>query len=292
MRSFNRTTTERNGALSDEFLGRKRPLGQARLLWEIGRAGADVRELRARLGLDAGYLSRLLRALERDGLVELSAGDGDARVRRVNLTAGGRAEWEELESRSEQLAGEVLRPLSERQRDRLAEAMSTVEQLLTASMIETRVENPRSRAARWCITQYFQEIDERFDGGFDPARSTLPDADVLSPPVGLLLVARLRGAPVGCGALRFYGEAVDVKRMWVSPAIRGLGLGRRLLHELEERARESGASLVRLETNRALGEAIALYRASGYEEVEPFNGEPYAHHWFAKRLTGASSSRY
>jgi DNA-binding MarR family transcriptional regulator/GNAT superfamily N-acetyltransferase len=284
VRSFNRTTTERNGALSDEFLGRKRPLGQARLLWEIGRGGVDVRELRARLGLDAGYLSRLLRALERDGLVELAAGDADARVRRVSLTPSGRTEWEELEARSEGLATEVLRPLSDPQRDRLVDAMATVERLLTASMIEIRVESPRSRAARWCLAQYFRELEERFDAGFDPGRSTLPDADVLSPPIGLLLVARLRGEPVGCGALRFYGEAVDVKRMWVSPEVRGLGLGRRLLHELEERARATGAAVVRLETNRSLREAISLYRASGYEEVAPFNDEPYAHHWFAKRL--------
>jgi GNAT superfamily N-acetyltransferase len=162
--------------------------------------------------------------------------------------------------------------------------MATVERLLTTSMIEVRIESPRGRDARWCLSRYFAELVQRFDAGFDPARSTLPDAEVLSPPVGLLLVARLRGEPVGCGALRFYGEAADVKRMWVAPAVRGLGLGRRLLHELEEQARASGARLVRLETNRSLREAISLYRASGYEEVEPFNDEAYAHHWFAKAL--------
>ena len=69
--------------------------------------------------------------------------------------------------------------------------------------------------------------------------------------------------------------------MWIAPAARGLGLGRRMLHELEQRSRRG---VVRLETNRNLTEAISLYRAAGYDEVAPFNDEPYAHHWFEKRL--------
>jgi GNAT superfamily N-acetyltransferase len=205
-------------------------------------------------------------------------------VRRATLTPEGRAEWSELDARSEKLAAAVLRPLGERQRERLVEAMATVERLLTASTIEIAVEDPRTRDARWCLAQYFAELERRFDAGFDPALSTLPDADVLVPPAGLLLVARLRGRPVGCGALRFDGAAVDVKRMWVAGEVRGLGLGRRLLQELEAKARDTGANVIRLETNRSLVEAIALYRASGYVEVEPFNDEAYAHHWFAKPL--------
>ena len=72
--------------------------------------------------------------------------------------------------------------------------------------------------------------------------------------------------------------------MWVAPAARGLGLGRRLLASLEAEAAASGARTVRLETNQTLVEAISLYRASGYREVAPFNDEPYAHHWFEKTL--------
>src|SRR5207244_116736 len=100
--------------------------------------------------------------------------------------------------------------------------------------------------------------------------------DDLAPPSGLMLVARLREKPVGCGALRHHGEGgTDIKRMWVDPTTRGLGLGRRLLRELERQAAAAGASTVRLETNRALVEAIHLYRSSGYEEVPAFNNEPY-----------------
>jgi ribosomal protein S18 acetylase RimI-like enzyme len=99
------------------------------------------------------------------------------------------------------------------------------------------------------------------------------------------LVARRRAQPLGCGALKLHGdEPAELKRMWVSPEARGLGLGRRLLRELEQRAADAGARAVRLETNGSLTEAIALYRASGYDEVAPFNDEPYAHHWFEKEL--------
>jgi DNA-binding MarR family transcriptional regulator/GNAT superfamily N-acetyltransferase len=285
VRSFNRITMERVGALSEEFLDRSRPLGQSRLLWEIGAGGADVRDLRARLGLDSGYLTRTLQALEREGLVRVDGGRADRRVRRASLTAKGLQEWRELDRRSDTLAASVLEPLGDRQRDELAGAMRTVERLLTASIIRIGVEGPRSVDARWCLEQYFLELNERFDVGFDPARSISADAEELMPPAGALLVARLRGAAVGCGALKLHGGVpAEIKRMWVSPEARGLGLGRRLLHELEEHARRAGARVARLETNRSLTEAISLYRRSGYEEVDAFNDEPYAHHWFEKRL--------
>jgi ribosomal protein S18 acetylase RimI-like enzyme len=90
---------------------------------------------------------------------------------------------------------------------------------------------------------------------------------------------------VGCGALRFHGEGIaEIKRLWVAPHVRGVGLGGRLLADLESRAQAGGARLVRLDTNRALTEAIEMYRRSGYVEVEPFNEERYAHHWFEKPL--------
>jgi DNA-binding MarR family transcriptional regulator/GNAT superfamily N-acetyltransferase len=292
VRSFNRVATERAGALDDQFLGRMRPLGAARFLWEVGPDGAEVRMLRARLGLDSGYVSRLLRALEEDGLVTIAADAADGRVRRVMLSPQGLREWQELESRSEAFAASILQPLSERQRNELVGAMQTVERLLTASMILVRVESPRSAAARWCLERYFLELHERFDAGFDPSRSISADADQLTPPAGLFFLARLRGAPVGCGALKFHGTGpAELKRMWVSPTVRGLGLGRRLLRELEDRARAAGVTVVRLETNRRLIEAISLYRAAGYREVDPFNDEPYADHWFEKQLRAGANSQ-
>ncbi len=161
-----------------------------------------------------------------------------------------------------------------------------MERLLEASLVSFAVENPATADARWCLDRYFAELKERFEAGFNPALSIPAEAHELTPPAGALILARLRGQPIGCGALKFHREMpAELKRMWIAPSARGLGVGRRLLGELERCAREAGASVVRLETNRALSEAIALYRRSGYVEVAAFNAEPYAHHWFEKRLT-------
>jgi DNA-binding MarR family transcriptional regulator/GNAT superfamily N-acetyltransferase len=286
VRRFQRTVTQRIGALNDRYLSRSRPLGQSRLLWEIGTEGSEVRALRARLDLDSGYLSRLLRSLEADGLVTVDAEGADGRVRVARLTPAGLAEREELDRRSDELAASLLEPLSDAQRDRLVAAMGEVERLLTASMIRIDVLDPGHPAARHCIRAYVEELARRFDGGFDPGRSISADDHELRPPAGLLLVALLRGEPVGCVALKLHpGDAsAEVKRMWADPAVRGMGLGRRLLAETEARAAAHGVRTLRLETNRTLTEAIALYRSSGYREVAPFNDEPYAHHWFEKTL--------
>jgi DNA-binding MarR family transcriptional regulator/predicted GNAT family N-acyltransferase len=285
VRRFNRTVTQRIGGLEDEFLGRGRPLGQARLLWEIGVRGSDVRSLRSRLDLDSGYVSRLLRSLESAGLVVVDQHEADGRVRTVRLTEAGLAERAELDRRSDDLAASILEPLSRSQRDRLVAAMAEVERLLVASTVEIAAYDPHHRHARFCMREYFAELAQRFDAGFDPARSISADDRELAPPAGLLLVATLHSEPVGCGALKFHdGEPAEIKRMWVASPVRGLGLGRRLLAELEAAAEANGARTVRLETNRALAEAIALYRSAGYREVDAFNDEPYAHHWFEKTL--------
>jgi DNA-binding MarR family transcriptional regulator/GNAT superfamily N-acetyltransferase len=286
VRRFNRVVTQRVGALNDRFLARKRPLGEARLLWEIGPQGRDVRSLRTQLGLDSGYVSRLLRSLEAAGLVVVGPKASDRRVRVARLTAAGLSERAVLDRRSDELAASLLAPLSAAQRARMVAAMGEVERLLNASMIEVAPIDPADPRARYCLQAYFAELDRRFDQGFDPARSITADDEELRPPAGLLLVVSLGADPIGCGALKFHDhQPAELKRMWVAESARGLGVGRRLLGELEGHAAIHGALTVRLETNKTLTEAINLYRSAGYAEVGPFNNEAYAHHWFEKQLS-------
>jgi DNA-binding MarR family transcriptional regulator/ribosomal protein S18 acetylase RimI-like enzyme len=284
VRRFNRAVTQRAGALNDRFLARSRPLGQARVLWEIGPDGSDIRNLRSRLDLDSGYLSRLLRSLEHDGLVVVQRNGADRRVRTARLTSNGVAERGELDRRADEVAAGILGPLTGRQRTRLVTAMAEVERLLVASSVLVSVSHPAEPAARACLRAYFGELAQRFEQGFDPALGLPADDHELVPPAGLLLVATLHGEPAGCGALMFHGGWAHIRRMWVAGHLRGLGLGRRLLADLEAQAAAAGARAVRLETNRALTEAISLYRASGYHEIPRFSDEPYAHHWFEKTI--------
>jgi DNA-binding MarR family transcriptional regulator len=285
VRRFNRLVTQRAGALDDHFLGRDRPLGESRVLFEIGERGTDLRELRARLGLDSGYLSRLAQALASKKLIKLRSDSSDERVRRAELTRSGRAELAEMNRRSDQLAEGILAELPAPQREHLVTAMADVCRLLGAASARFEVVDPTSAAARWCLEQYFAELAERFESGFEPGKSLPVDDAELRLPRGVFLIATVDGEAVASGCVKTIAPAVGyLKRMWVAASVRGLGFGRRMLAALESQARELGLATMRLETNRTLVEAIRLYRSGGYVEVPPFNDEPYAHHWFEKRL--------
>jgi len=285
VRRFHRLVTQRAGALDDHFLGRDRPLGESRVLYEIGPRGADLRDLRARLGLDSGYLSRIVQKLTAAGLIEVGTGPRDERVRTAYLTRAGLAEVEEMNRRSDDVAESILTPLGESQRQRLVDAMAEVHRLLQAAGVRIERVDPAIESARWCVQQYFSELASRFEAGFDPAQS-IPTTDAeLRSPLGAFLVASVDGEPVACGGVKLTAPGVgSLKRMWVAGSARGTGLGRRMLLALEAEARELGVTTLRLETNRALAEAISLYRRAGYAQVAPFNADPYADFWFEKRL--------
>jgi DNA-binding MarR family transcriptional regulator/GNAT superfamily N-acetyltransferase len=286
VRRFNRVVTERVGALNDHFLGRARPLGEARLLWEIGPEGCEVRLLRARLGLDSGYLSRLLRSLEAAGLVRVAAGAGDRRVRVARLTAAGDRERAALDERSDELARSLLAPLSERQRERLVVAMHEVERLLTAGSVQITSVDPEHPDAQYCLQEYVAELNRRSQRGFDPSVGATALPHEVRPPAGEFFVAYLHGEPVGCGAVKHHEDApAEIKRMWIAPWARGLGLGRRLLERLETCARAREARVAHIETSAVLVEALSLYRSTGWVEVPAFNDEPFADHWLEKALT-------
>ena len=146
-----------------------------------------------------------------------------------------------------------------------------------------RVIDPASPMALDALGAYFAELDERFVGGFDPGDTLVADAPAMRPPTGAFVVALDRDAVLGCGAIvRHTADAGEIKRMWVAPAARGCGIGRRLLGELEQRVGRLGYEQIVLDTNAVLDEAIAMYTSAGYTAIERYNDNPYAMHWFTK----------
>lgn len=285
VREFSRLFTQRIDALDEHFLGRDRPLGQVRLLYEIGRRGSSIGELRSRLGLDSGYTSRLLGSLATDGLVETRPDPLDRRRRIVELTADGEREWALLDQLSDEQVDDILQPLGERRAAELTELLTRAGRLIAAATVTFELIDARGPAARSAMSAYFTELDHRFDGGFDPGDALSADAAHFDPPQGSFIVVRSGDDTIGCGGLlTLEPEIGEIKRMWIDPRWRGLGLASRLLADLEERSRKMGHRLVRLDTNKVLIDAIAMYRSAGYGAIPQYCENPYAHHWFEKSL--------
>ncbi|MFF8358366.1 GNAT family N-acetyltransferase [Streptomyces chartreusis] len=281
-RRFNRYFTRRIGVLDDHYLGQDRPLGEARLLFEIGD-GMSLRELRSRLGLDAGYLSRMAKALQAQGMVTLSAHPEDSRLRMIEPTAAGRVEVKEQNRRANLVAAGLLDGLSEPQRAELAGALTTAQRLLRLASITVALVDGAAPDARACLDGYAADIDERFPEGFDKDDLVAPRE--VSGDAGAFFVAYEEDRPVGCGALRRLEPGVgEIRHVWVHPAARRLGLARRLLDALEQEAVARHLSVVRLDTHSALTEAQAMYRACGYTAIPAYDDNVYASHWFEKRL--------
>ncbi|MCL8011724.1 bifunctional helix-turn-helix transcriptional regulator/GNAT family N-acetyltransferase [Streptomyces sp. AS02] len=284
-RRFNRYFTRRIGVLDDHYLGQDRPLGEARLLFEIGD-GASLRELRSRLGLDAGYLSRMAKTLQAQGMVRLSAHPRDNRLRMIELTAAGRVEVKEQNRRASAAAAGLLEGLSAPQRAELTEALATARRLLRLAGITVDLVDGAAPDAQACLDGYAADIDERFPEGFD--KNDLVRPQEVSGDAGAFFVAREEGRPVACGALRRLEPGVgEIRHVWVHPDARRLGLARRVLDALEREAAARGFAVVRLDTHAALTEAQAMYRACGYTEIPRYDDNVYAAHWFEKRLPQA-----
>lgn len=283
IRRFNRAVTREVGALDASFLGRGRPLGAARVLNAIGKGMGDVGAVRDYLGLDSGLMSRLLRGLEAEGLVETAPGEDDARRRVARLTQAGQAEFAEYEALSDGRAGALL--AAHPKPTALLAAMDLIASALGRGRIELNEVDPRSDAARWCLGEYYGELGRRFAQGFDVNLSRDPEAGDMIRPRGVFLVAMSDGLPVGCGGLKGHdGTWAEIKRVWVAPSARGLGLATRLMGTLEEAARGLGIGTLRLDTNSALPEAVAMYRGAGWTEIPRFNDDPYPDVFFEKAL--------
>jgi DNA-binding MarR family transcriptional regulator/GNAT superfamily N-acetyltransferase len=283
VRRFNRAVTSEVGALDTSFLGRGRPLGAARVLNAIGHGRSDVAEIRDYLGLDSGLMSRLLRSLEDEGMIETTAHGDDARRRVARLTRAGRREFDAYETISNIQAEALL--AGHAQREALLAAMDLIGSVLGRNRIELQDVNPREPAARYCLGEYYAELARRFKQGFDVKLSRDPDAKDMIRPRGTFIVAMSDDLPIGCVGLKGSGsEVAEIKRLWVAPSARGLGLGRRLMDAAENAARDLSIKVLRLDTNSALPEAGQLYRRSGWTEIARFNDDPYPDLFFEKRI--------
>lgn len=283
MRRFNRAVTQALGALDTSFLGRGRPLGSARVLNAIGHGMTEISAIRAYLGLDSGLMSRLLRGLEAEGLIETVEDRMDARRRTAQLTPAGAAEFAAYETLSNEQAKHFLARHSAP--EALLAAMDLVASTLASPQIMLQETDPRGEAAHYCLSEYYAELNRRFAGGFDVNLSRDPDAAAMMWPRGAFLVAMSDGLPLGCVGLKGDGSAIgEIKRLWVAPAARGLGLARRLMEGAEALAPERGMKTLRLDSNSALPEAAALYRRSGWREIPRFNDDPYPDLFFEKEL--------
>jgi DNA-binding MarR family transcriptional regulator/predicted GNAT family acetyltransferase len=284
LRRFNRAVTREAGALDTSFLGRGRPLGAARVLHLVTAEGTDIALIRKRLDLDSGLLSRFLRALEREGLIETDPDPADRRRSIARLTTTGQVEVAAYEALNNDRASRVLARAGSRAEEVLA-AMDLIATLLNRDQQDLRPADPDSREVLACWQAYFDELLARVPAA-RPEMFTLPDAhaDSYRPPNGLCLVAWSDDLPVGCVSLRSLdATTAEVKRLWVHDSARGQGLARRLMTAIEDEARAMGHTMLKLDTNSALAEAITLYRRSGWSDIAPYTGAP-ADTWMGKTL--------
>ncbi|OCX67120.1 PadR family transcriptional regulator [Thioclava sp. SK-1] len=283
-RRFSRAVTSQMGVLDQDFLGLGRPLGPARVLNAIGHGLHDISQLREYLRLDSGLMSRLLRQLEAEGLITTTPGAEDKRRRQAHLTPAGATEYAAYERLSDARAHDCL--ARHPKPDALLAAMDLVASALGRDHIQVQLADPCGQAAQDCLEAYYADLSSRFGQRFDPVRSGDPEASAMRPPDGAFVLAVSDGLAIGCGGLKPLADSDmptgEVKRVWVSPNARGMGVSRQLMQALEGHARDLGMRRLRLDTSAKLSEARGLYRATGWTEVARYNDNPYADHFFEK----------
>ncbi len=284
LRRFNRVVTREIGALDTSYLGRGRPLGAARVLQLVKAKGTDLADLRQQLDLDTGLLSRLLRSLESEGLVEVSTDPADRRRRIASLTPAGLAEWQVYDALGQAKARAVLDRAGTNQQA-LIDAMDLIATVMLKDDVVIRDADPADPEALSCIGAYYRLLlDLNVGMTTEMFPLPLPDPERYRAPDGAFLIAWSEDLPIGCVSLRRLGpKLAEVKRLWVHPHARGQGLGLRLMRATEARARDLGYSHAKLDSNTVLAPAISLYRSDGWSECEPYTNPP-ANIWMTKRL--------
>lgn len=292
VRRFNRFYTRRIGVLREGLLHSPYSLTEVRILFELAhRAGLTATDLCRELGLDPGYLSRILSRLEEQGLISKARSEADGRQRLLQLTPAGQAAFAELDRRASEEVAEALGALSEEEQQRLLQAMATIEQILDpgkgfkfAEPFVLRPHQPGDMG--WVVHRhgvlYAQEYgwDERFEAlvaqivadfitHYNPARERCWIAEMNGEIVGSVFVVQASDT------------VAKLRLLLVEPKARGLGLGTRLVEECIRFARRAGYQKLTLWTNSVLTAARHIYEKTGFRLVAQ---EP--HHSFGHDLVG------
>jgi DNA-binding MarR family transcriptional regulator/GNAT superfamily N-acetyltransferase len=287
VRRFSRFYTRHLGVLEEGLLGSRYPLTEARVIYELGRSGATTASALGRaLDLDPGYLSRIVKRFEQDGLITRRVSDTDARQSRIELTAAGASAFAELDQGSRRQIARWLEPIDGASRRRLTSAMATVENLLDIKRRRgPRVELRPSRAGDmgWIVQRhgelYAAEYgwDERFEALV--ARVVADFIERHEPARERAWLAELDGERLGSVLLVRSAEAGEAKLrlLLVEPQARGLGLGKRLVGECVAFARAAGYRRVVLWTNSILVAARTIYQRHGFELIRSEPHESFGH---------------
>lgn len=274
VRDFNRFYTARLGLLRKRHLDGAFSLTEARILYEIGAAGhTTASALRTTLGLDAGYISRLLTMLTKRKLIRQTASKQDGRGRLLRLAADGAEAVARLNEQSSRQIEHILASIGAEERAELVESLARVRRILSRTGVQVIRLAALSDDALRVIHEYYEAIDV-------VVRDTPAEIEqMIAGEASGVWLAHLDGAVAGCVALKdlpVFPLAGECKRLYVRPGARGRGVAEKLLDAQEEFARAQGLQWIYLDTYDGLKAAIALYRKRGYEECARYNDNPQA----------------
>jgi len=284
VRAFNRFYTARIGVLRDGLLRTPHSLTEARVLYELGqREVTEVADLRREMDIDAGFLSRLLARLEREGLVARERSAEDARRQRIRLTEDGSDAYAELDRRSADEIGAVLGALSEDDQRRLVAAMSVVQHVMgEAAPTGFVLRAPHPGDLGWIVQRHGALYAQQY--GWDESFEALVAQIVAEyardhdPRREAAWIAEVDGEPAGCVlCVRREDDVAQLRLLLVEPRARGRGVGARLIEECLRFARHAGYARITLWTNDVLHEARRLYERAGFELVESAPHHSFGH---------------
>jgi DNA-binding MarR family transcriptional regulator/GNAT superfamily N-acetyltransferase len=276
VRRFSRFYTRHIGALEEGLLRTPFSLTEARVMYELGqRATTTATELGTELGLDAGYLSRILRGFHARGLLDRRPSQTDARQTRLSLTAAGRAAFAELDAASRHDIGAMLETLSIRDQEQLVNAMRTIESVLGTAphaAAPFAVREARAEDMDWVVRRHRELYTEEYGWGETFAGLVADSAAAIGRELGTGRaagwIAEVRGERAGCGFVtRESEEVAKLRLLLVDPAARGMGAGGRLVDECIRFAREAGCRRITLFTNEVLLAARRIYADRGFRVV-------------------------